>query len=116
MHSNTILPLEEDNLSITATLRLPKVAGLKVFILLCMLRWFQYLWYYCHYRETLLGQLLSYIKSLKEEFNNCSRRGRHAADGAAPPTGKNLPGVVNNIVWARQLQAKVSNFYLKALI
>ena len=68
------------------------------------------------YRETLLGQLLSYIKSLKEEFNSCSRRGRHAADGAAPPTGKNLPGVVNNVVWARQLQAKVSNVYLKALI
>ena len=59
----------------------------------------------------MLGQLLSYIKSLKEEFNSCtasSRRGRHAADAAAPPTGKNLPGVVNNIVWARQLQAKVS--------
>ena len=61
----------------------------------------------------MLGQLLSYIKSLKEEFNSCtasSRRGRHAADAAAPPTGKNLPGVVNNIVWTRQLQAKVRNY------
>ena len=25
----------------------------------------------------------------------------------APPTGKNMPAVVNNIVWARQLESKV---------
>ena len=71
------------------------------------------------HRETLLGQLLSYIKSLKEEFTNCtasSRRGRHAADDAAPPTGKNLPGVVNNIVWARQLQAKVHSLHSKYIL
>jgi len=58
-----------------------------------------------------LGQLLSFIKSLKEEFTSCTasgRHGRHAADKAGPPTGKNLPEVVNNIVWGRELEAKVS--------
>ena len=37
----------------------------------------------------------------------------------APPTGKNLPEVVNNIVWARQLEAKVSaplDFYATPIL
>jgi len=60
-----------------------------------------------------LGQLLSFIKSLKEEFTSCTasgRHGRHAADKAGPPTDKNLPEAVNNIVWGRELEAKVSRF------
>ena len=69
-------------------------------------------------RETLLGQLLGYVRSISEEFNtksNPPKRGKAvdsaglgAAERQAPPTGKNLPGVVNNIVWTRQLEAKVS--------
>ena len=28
-------------------------------------------------------------------------------DGSGPPKGKNMPEIVNNIVWVRQLEAKV---------
>ena len=52
------------------------------------------------YRETLLGQLQVYLKSIKEDFNI-------RISDTGPPTGKNLPEVVNNIVWVRQLEAKV---------
>ena len=71
------------------------------------------------YRETLLGQLLGYVRSIADEFNTKSNppkqgkpvdsAGLGAAERQAPPTGKNLPGVVNNIVWTRQLEAKVRN-------
>ena len=62
-----------------------------------------------------MGQLLSFVKSLREEFTSCTssgRRGKHVADKAGPPTGKNLPEVVNNIVWGRGLEAKVSKLVL----
>ena len=62
-----------------------------------------------------MGQLLSFVKSLREEFTSCTssgRRGKHVADKAGPPTGKNLPEVVNNIVWGRELEAKVSKLVL----
>ena len=69
------------------------------------------------HRETLLGQLLGYVRSIADEFNtksNPPRQGKPVdsaglgtAERQAPPTGKNLPGVVNNIVWTRQLEAKV---------
>ncbi|XP_033632471.1 cytoplasmic dynein 2 heavy chain 1-like isoform X2 [Asterias rubens] len=51
-------------------------------------------------RETLLGQLQVYLKSIKDDFNI-------RISDTGPPTGKNLPEVVNNIVWVRQLEAKV---------
>ena len=51
-------------------------------------------------RETLLGQLQVYLKTLKDDFNVRTSE-------SSPPTGKNLPEVVNNIVWVRQLEAKV---------
>ena len=64
-----------------------------------------------------MGQLSSYIKSLREEFTNHyigspAHHSQHQLqqgyqDQETPPTGKNLPEVVNNIVWARQLEAKV---------
>ncbi|XP_022103094.1 cytoplasmic dynein 2 heavy chain 1-like isoform X1 [Acanthaster planci] len=51
-------------------------------------------------RETLLGQLQVYLKTIKDDFNT-------RITDTSPPTGKNLPEVVNNIVWVRQLEAKV---------
>ena len=53
------------------------------------------------FRETLLGQLQVYLKSIKDDFNI-------RISDTGPPTGKNLPEVVNNIVWVRQLEAKVN--------
>ncbi|XP_071951365.1 cytoplasmic dynein 2 heavy chain 1-like isoform X2 [Antedon mediterranea] len=51
-------------------------------------------------RETLLQQLQQYIKIIKEDFNTRVNEGK-------PKLGKNLPEVTNNIVWVRQLEAKV---------
>ncbi|XP_033109038.1 cytoplasmic dynein 2 heavy chain 1-like [Anneissia japonica] len=51
-------------------------------------------------RETLLQQLQQYIKNIKEDFNTRVNEGK-------PKLGKNLPEVTNNIVWVRQLEAKV---------
>lgn len=75
----------------------------------------------CTSRETLLGQLSGYIRSVRDDFASRSSSGpaHHqrrltdptqaaAAEKQAPPTGKNMPEVVNNIVWTRQLEAKVS--------
>ena len=72
-------------------------------------------------RETLLGQLTSYLRSLRDTYTNLSSSHPHipsshphrdpaqlaAAEKLAPPTGKNMPVVVNNIIWTRQLEAKV---------
>ena len=55
------------------------------------------------YRETLLGQLAVYIKSTREDFTQKTSSQREI------PQGKNIPQVVANIVWARQLEAKVSD-------
>ena len=74
------------------------------------------------HRETLLGQLTSYLRSLRDNYTTLISSQPHlpshshahsdpaqiaAAEKLAPPTGKNLPQVVNNIVWTRQLEAKV---------
>ena len=56
-------------------------------------------------RETLLGQLQEFIKSMKDDF--MARSGQLSQSKQKPPRGKNLPEVVNDIVWARQLQTKV---------
>jgi dynein heavy chain 2 len=57
-------------------------------------------------RETLLGQLAVYVKTLKDEF---SERGMSSTDKEGHPQGKNIPEVVGSIIWARQLDAKVSD-------
>lgn len=72
-------------------------------------------------RETLLGQLTGYIRSVRDEFTKKSSISTHHqlsasvdpkaladAENQAPPTGKNMPKVVNDIVWIRQLESKVS--------
>lgn len=56
-----------------------------------------------HYRETLLGQLTVHVRQISEEFSQ--RTGHRGGKGV--PKGKNLPEVVNNIVYVRQLEAKV---------
>ncbi|XP_070553238.1 cytoplasmic dynein 2 heavy chain 1-like isoform X2 [Ptychodera flava] len=53
-------------------------------------------------RETLLGQLQVYVKTIRDDFIT------RTSDGTSP-SGKNLPEVVNNIVWVRQLEAKVDD-------
>ena len=54
-----------------------------------------------HFRETLLGQLNVYIKQLRDDFV------QRTGGSKAPPKGKNLPEMVNNVVYVRQLEAKV---------
>ncbi|CAK8696967.1 unnamed protein product [Clavelina lepadiformis] len=55
-------------------------------------------------RETLLGQLTNYAKMLKSEFRQRSRDGL----SNSRLNGKNLSEVVANIVWIKQLEAKVN--------
>ncbi|XP_039269307.2 cytoplasmic dynein 2 heavy chain 1-like [Styela clava] len=52
-------------------------------------------------RETLLGQLMDYIKTLKSDFKSKSK------NSSDLPKGKNLPEVVNSIVWIQQQESKV---------
>lgn len=52
-------------------------------------------------RETLLGQLIVLIRGIQDDFN------QRASGAKEAPKGKNLPEVVNDIVWVRQLEAKV---------
>ena len=74
-------------------------------------------------RETLLGQLTSYLHSLRDTFTSLTSSSSQphpshshvhrdpaqiaAAEKLAPPTGRNMPQVVNNVVWSRQMEAKV---------
>ncbi|XP_053095782.1 cytoplasmic dynein 2 heavy chain 1 isoform X3 [Pangasianodon hypophthalmus] len=58
-------------------------------------------------RETLLTRLLDYCRGLRADFD-----GRcHGVPGekTGPLAGRNLPEVVNNIVWVRQLLMKVED-------
>nr|CAB3240314.1 cytoplasmic dynein 2 heavy chain 1-like [Phallusia mammillata] len=56
-------------------------------------------------RETLLGLLTNYAKTLRSEFKQRSRDG---APSSAHLNGKNLSEVVSNIIWAKQLEAKMT--------
>ena len=48
---------------------------------------------------------------MKDDFN-----ARSSGSKQKPPKGKNLPEVVNDIVWARQLHNKVSTYYVLAQV
>ncbi|CAL1541204.1 unnamed protein product [Lymnaea stagnalis] len=61
-------------------------------------------------RETLLGQLITYIRQVSEEFN--SRTGRGGSNHV--PKGKNNPDIVNNVIYVRQLEAKIDETKLIA--
>uniref|UniRef100_A0A8C1IPK5 Dynein cytoplasmic 2 heavy chain 1 n=1 Tax=Cyprinus carpio TaxID=7962 RepID=A0A8C1IPK5_CYPCA len=58
-------------------------------------------------RETLLTRLLDYNKGLQVDFESRC----HGAPGekTGPLAGRNLPEVINNIVWVRQLLLKVED-------
>uniref|UniRef100_A0A667ZZ86 Dynein cytoplasmic 2 heavy chain 1 n=1 Tax=Myripristis murdjan TaxID=586833 RepID=A0A667ZZ86_9TELE len=58
-------------------------------------------------RETLLARLLDYNRGLKTDFESRC----HGAPGerSGPLIGRNLPEVVNKIVWVRQLIHKVED-------
>ncbi|XP_053312461.1 cytoplasmic dynein 2 heavy chain 1 isoform X2 [Spea bombifrons] len=58
-------------------------------------------------RETLLAKLLDGVNDIKTDFK--SRCHGSPGDSTGPLAGKNLPEVVNNIVWVRQLQLKVDD-------
>ena len=57
-------------------------------------------WFSFVNRESLLGQLIVHQKSLHQNFTDAS--------GGKAPKGKNLPEFVNNIVYVRQIEAKVN--------
>uniref|UniRef100_A0A8D3CV29 Dynein heavy chain tail domain-containing protein n=1 Tax=Scophthalmus maximus TaxID=52904 RepID=A0A8D3CV29_SCOMX len=58
-------------------------------------------------RETLLARLLDYNRGLKTDFE--SRCHGSPGDKSGPLIGRNLPEVVNRIVWVRQLIHKVED-------
>ena len=60
------------------------------------------------FRETLLGQLTVYIKGIRDDFITRTQNSYSGnKDGSGPPKGRNMPEIVNNIVWVRQLDSKV---------
>lgn len=60
------------------------------------------------FRETLLGQLTVYVKSIRDDFISRTQNSYSGnKDGSGPPQGRNMPEIVNNIVWVRQLDSKV---------
>ncbi|KAK3100036.1 hypothetical protein FSP39_013759 [Pinctada imbricata] len=54
-------------------------------------------------REQLLGQLMVNIKEAEDDFQ---KRTGQRAGGKGIPKGKNLPDIVNTIVYGRQLEAR----------
>ncbi|XP_013869519.1 cytoplasmic dynein 2 heavy chain 1 [Austrofundulus limnaeus] len=58
-------------------------------------------------RETLLARLLDYNKGLKNDFDN--RCHGDPGEKSGPLTGRNLPEVVNKVVWVRHLLHKVED-------
>ncbi|KFV17286.1 Cytoplasmic dynein 2 heavy chain 1, partial [Tauraco erythrolophus] len=58
-------------------------------------------------RETLLARLQDYVKDYETDF--VTRCHGVPGDVSGPLSGKNLSEVVNNIVWVRQLELKVTD-------
>ncbi|XP_053561557.1 cytoplasmic dynein 2 heavy chain 1 [Bombina bombina] len=58
-------------------------------------------------RETLLSRLVDGIKDVQSDFE--MRCHGSPGDTSGPLSGKNLPEVVNNIVWVQQLHLKVED-------
>ncbi|XP_069495113.1 cytoplasmic dynein 2 heavy chain 1 isoform X2 [Ambystoma mexicanum] len=58
-------------------------------------------------REALLAGLLDWIKGFRSDFE--SRCHGTPGESTGPLSGRNLPEVVNNIVWVRQLELKVDD-------
>ncbi|EDO38992.1 predicted protein [Nematostella vectensis] len=65
-------------------------------------------------RETLLGQLTVYVKSIRDDFLAKTQSSYSGDKDGGPPKGKNMPEIVNNIVWVRQLDSKVKEVLVTA--
>lgn len=63
-------------------------------------------------RETLLGQLTVYVKGIRDDFVSRTQQTYSGSKEGGPPKGKNMPEIVNIIVWVRQLEAKVGKGYI----
>lgn len=63
--------------------------------------------FYIFLRETLLGQLSVYVKGIRDDFVSRTQHSFTGGKEGGPPKGKNMPEIVNIIVWVRQLEAKV---------
>lgn len=49
-----------------------------------------------------------YVKSIRDDFVTRTQNSYSGGkDGSGPPHGRNMPEIVNNIVWVRQLDSKV---------
>eukprot|EP00501_MAST-03F_sp_TOSAG23-6_P000982 GSMAST32.ASY1.ANO1.1018.1 assembled CDS len=55
-------------------------------------------------RETLLAQLSAYVEQCDQDYES-SKSSANVSSGA--PLGRNLPIVTNNIVWAKQCEARM---------
>ena len=56
----------------------------------------------------MLGQLTVYIKGIRDDFITRMQNSYSGnKDSSGPPKGRNMPEIVNNIVWVRQLDSKV---------
>ena len=65
--------------------------------------------FFFYFRETLLGQLTVYVKGIRDDFISKTQNSYSGSkDGGGPPQGRNMPEIVNNIVWVRQLDSKVN--------
>ncbi|PRP81711.1 hypothetical protein PROFUN_10811 [Planoprotostelium fungivorum] len=64
-------------------------------------------------REVFLGQLLNYVDAVRDDFENRSKgvSGAKSTQNEQPLMGKNLPEVVNNIVWVKQILAKTEHLH-----
>ena len=60
-------------------------------------------------RQLLLTKLRQYVDDVREEFGNGGGdgSGKGGAGGGVMPAGKNMPEVVNEVVWCKQLAARV---------
>ncbi|KAI3384587.1 hypothetical protein SNEBB_000072 [Seison nebaliae] len=56
--------------------------------------------------EGLIGQMEIQVKQMKDEFNSNKNR--------VPPKGRNLPQIVNEILFAKQLEAKITEYVILA--
>jgi dynein heavy chain 2 len=60
-------------------------------------------------REVLLGQLVTYIARIRDDFETRSKQVSSSNTEDKPLLGRNLPEIVNNIVWARQILNKAEH-------
>jgi dynein heavy chain 2 len=71
-------------------------------------------------RETLLGQLNTFLSKTRDDFETRSKQvvsgNASSSTDDKPLSGRNLPEIVNNLVWARQIQSKVEHIVSTAQV